>query len=412
MVIFFAKRKFRNEVIARINAMLLFYPGGVKTLARNYPNLANAINDHFDQGDMTHARSALLCASSIITNEFEALDQSDRDAIWQQMGKIDFAKFKEALRGNVQIPRDIMAGTSLAGLALVMAEIDLNKGEIDQDNFDDFASEIKGALQGKEFAQRSYERMRDKMDETIGPPPLRDGEDDTSGILPSQRFLGDLPAFNGTECKVRITFTPTGYALVRKDDGVEIVERRSLTQSDLEKVRREDWDDCRFVDLHTRSREIVSCLIVGEESEVIGSKRAFWWALASVTVRLTDAHAGDLRMSVHALARVHAEARAMWDTVIERSSSIEKLREEPMYARSIHYEVLCKMINRADTEAGKLGLEICRAMVLATQSEDATLEAFAFERFKRFLWRPGEEPREFYMPAAGNSAELRGRGSF
>lgn len=398
---FFARRKFRNEVIARVNAMLLFYPGGVKNLARNYPNIANAINGHFDDGGITHARSALLCAGSILTNELEALDPSDRDAIRQQLGKIDFAKFKDALRGNVQIPRDIMAGTSLAALALVMAEIDLKKGEIDNDNFDDFVSEINGALQGKDFADRSYERMRDKMDETLGPPPLRDGEDDASDILPSQRYLGDLPTFNGTECKVRITFTPTGFALIRQDDGVEIVERRSLTQDDLEKVRREEWEDCRFANLHTRNGEIVSCLIVGEESEVVGSMRAFWWALAKVTVRMTDVHASDLRMSVHALARVHSEARAMWEAVVERSSSIDELREEPMYARSIHLDVISKMISTTESEAGKLGLEICKAMVLATQSEDDALEAFAFQRFKRFLWRAGEEPQEFWQRAGG-----------
>lgn len=377
--------------------MLLFYPGGVKNLARNYPNIANAINGHFDDGGITHARSALLCAGSILTNEFEALDPSDRDAIRQQLGKIDFTKFKETLRGNVKIPRDMMAGTSLAALALVMAEIDLKNGEITEDNFEDFASEIKGALQGKDFAERSYERTRDTLDEVLGPPPLRDGEDDVSDVLPSQRYHGDLPAFNGTECKVRITFTPTGFALTRKDDGVEIVERRSLTQKDIEKVRQENWDNCRFVNLHTRSGEIVSCLIVGEETEVIGSMRAFWWALAKVTVRMTDVHASDLRMSVHALARIHTEARAMWDAIIERSVSIEELREEPMYARSIHFDVISNMISTTESEAGKLGLEICKAMVLAMQSEDDALEAFAFQRFKRFLWRTGEEPQEFWQ---------------
>jgi hypothetical protein len=286
---------------------------------------------------------------------------------------------------------------SLAALALVMADIDLKNGEITEEDFKDFASEISGGLQGKNFSQRSYERTRDTLDEVLGPPPLRDGEDDVSDILPNQRYHGDLPAFNGTECKVRITFTPTGFALIRKDDGVEIVERRSLPQKDIEKVPREDWDNCRFVNLRTRSGEVVSCLIVGEESEVIGSKRAFWWALAKVTVRMTDVHASDLRMSVHALARVHAEARAMWDAVIERSSSIEELREEPMYARSIHFDVISKMINTTESEAGKLELEICKAMVLATQSEDPALEAFAFERIKRFHWRPGEEPQEFWQ---------------
>lgn len=380
--------------------MLMLYPGGVKNLTRNYPNLQSAIDGNFDAGGISRGRSALMIAGSVITNELEALSQSDRDAIRRQLAEIDLNQFKQALRGNGQLSPDIMGGTSFVALAYVVAGSDLDSGEATEEEFNDFASEIRGALQGKNFSQRSYERTRDALDEVTGPPPLRDGEDDASAVLPSQRFLGELPPFNGTECKVRITFTPTGFALVRKDNGVEIVERRALTQQDLEKVRREDWDDCRFVNLRTRSGEIVSCLVVGPESEVVGSMRAFWWALANVTVRMTDVRAGALRMSVHALARVHTEARAMWDAVIERSSSIDELREEPMYARSMHFDVITKIINTTDGEAGKLGLEICKAMVLATQSEDPALEAFAFERFKRFLWRPGEEPPEFWHDVA------------
>jgi hypothetical protein len=53
------------------------------------------------------------------------------------------------------------------------------------------------------------------------------------------------------------------------------------------------------------------------------------------------------------------------------------------------------MKDNAAGEAAKLGFKIALAMVLATQSEDPKLEAFAFQRFKRFLWQPGEEPREF-----------------
>jgi len=120
---------------------------------------------------------------------------------------------------------------------------------------------------------------------------------------------------------------------------------------------------------------------------------------------MTDANASGRRVSVHALARVHAEARAMWDAVIERSRSIEELREEPMYARNSHLDVLSKPIVESESKAGKLGLEICKAMVLATQSEDDKLEAFAYQRFKRFLWRPGEEPREFYAHEVLSAAE-------
>jgi hypothetical protein len=69
---------------------------------------------------------------------------------------------------------------------------------------------------------------------------------------------------------------------VRREDGREITERRALTQADLEKVPREHWADCRYVNLHARDGEIVSCLIYGPDSEVVGSRRAFWWSLAKV----------------------------------------------------------------------------------------------------------------------------------
>src|SRR5258708_11006683 len=169
---FFARRKFRNEVIAKVNAMLLFYPGGVKNLARNYPNLGSAIDGNFDAGGISHGRSALLIAGSVISNEFEHLDPNDRDAIRRQLGKIDFEQFKQTLRGKGQAPQDIMGGTSLAALALVMAEIELKNGEVTEDDFKNFASEISGALQGKNFSERSYERTRDTIVEVLGPPQL------------------------------------------------------------------------------------------------------------------------------------------------------------------------------------------------------------------------------------------------
>lgn len=390
--------------MARLNAMLLFYPGGVRNILRDYPGVTNAINGNCDAGDVTPAYSAVIIAGFVLANKSKIWSPATA-TIRPQLRQVDFAHFKEVLRGNGVMPKDMMGGTSLVVLALVMAEMALKDAEITENQFKSFTSEVIGALDGKNSDERYSERARDMLDETLGPPPLRDGEEDTSTVYPSQRLLMDLPDFNGTECKVRIVFTATGLALVRKDDEVEIVERRSLTQEDLEKVKREDWEDCRYINLRTRDGEIMSCLIVGKDSEIIGSPRAFWWALAKVSVKMTDMRANGVRISVRALARVHTAAGAMWDTVIERSRSIEELREEPMYARNIHLNVLSKMIDESESEAGKLGLEICKAMVLATQSEDDKLEAFAFQRFKRFLWRPGEEPREFYAHDALPAAE-------
>lgn len=396
LVGFFERRKFKKDVRGRVDAMLLFYPGGVRQLHKNYPGLSEAIDGHCVSGGISAARSALLVVGTVLSNEFEHLPAPDRTAIHRQLTALDFAAFQEALRGSITPPDELLRVTSLAALALLMAQMSVRQTEVSEDDFNTLASEVFGALEGKSFEQRSSERVRDTLDETLGPPPLLDGEHDASAVLPTQRWPAEEPPLSGMECKVRLVFTATGFALVRLDTGIEITERRSLTQTDLEKVRREDWEDCRYVNLHTRTGEIVSCLIVGEDNEIIGSRRAFWWALAKVTARMVDVRANGTLMSTHALARVHAEARAMWDTVIERSGSIEELRDEPVYARNIHLDVLSKMIDQSETPAGRLGLEICKAMVLSVQSEDDALEGFAFQRFRRFLWRPGEEPREFY----------------
>jgi len=170
---FFARRKFRNDVMGRLNAMLLFYPGGVRNIPRDYPGITNAINGNCDAGDITPAHSAVIIAGSILANKYENLEPDDREAMRQQLGHVDFAHFKEVLRDKAQLPTDMMGGTTLAALAFVMAETDFNKGEITENQFKSFMSEVWGALEGKNSDQRSSERVRDMLDETLGPPPLR-----------------------------------------------------------------------------------------------------------------------------------------------------------------------------------------------------------------------------------------------
>jgi hypothetical protein len=87
----------------------------------------------------------------------------------------------------------------------------------------------------------------------------------------------------------------------------------------------------------------------------------------------------------------------MWDIVVERSGSIDNMRDQLVPMRNVHLEVISQMKDRAENEAAKLGFDIALVMVLATQSEDPKLEAAAFSRFKSFLWQPGDEPKEFYQ---------------
>ena len=64
------------------------------------------------------------------------------------------------------------------------------------------------------------------------------------------------------------------------------------------------------------------------------------------------------------------------------------MREIPM--RNLHLTVISELKAKAEDAADRLGLDIALAMILATQSEDGKLEAFAYQTFKRYLWMPGE----------------------
>jgi len=54
--------------MARLNAMLLLYPGGVRNIPRDYPGIANAIKGNCDDGKITPAYSAVIIAGSILAN--------------------------------------------------------------------------------------------------------------------------------------------------------------------------------------------------------------------------------------------------------------------------------------------------------------------------------------------------------
>jgi hypothetical protein len=193
---------------------------------------------------------------------------------------------------------------------------------------------------------------------------------------------------------VKLVPTPTGIALCREDDGQQITERRALSQEECQKIPLE-LGVYRFVNIRSRSSEIYSCIIAGNDPEVFGSMRAFWWSLAKVNVRVADVNARMTRMTPTALARVHASAREMWDTAIKEAHSIDNMRDLIMPLRNVHLEVINKLRNETTNESERLGLDVALAMVLATQSEDPKLEAHAYKCFKRFLWQPGEEPAEF-----------------
>jgi hypothetical protein len=394
MLKYLKRRKYRKQVLDSLYAVLYPYPRGRDNIIKDYPRIRDLIKSNFADGG-TPQRAALLAAAPILAKLIGTLSADQRALIDQQLQQIDVRQARELmrdLRGGKPLPKEIAFGTVLLGNAITTAQTLVDRREVDQADYDTFVSEAFGALSGTSSRAWSSEPIVAGLDLAMSLPKLI-GQDE-GPLLPRPLGAFELPPLSGTEVQVKLVSTPAGILLVSEEDGRQITERQRLSQQDLQTVPSE-LGVYRFVNLRARSGEICSCIIAGEDAQVIGSMRAFWWSLAKLNVWMVDASARMTRMTATALADVHAAAIAMWDAAIRGAHTIDNMRNLTMPVREAYLETINKLRIETTSDSKRLGLDIALAMVLATQSEDARLEAHAYQRFKQFLWRPGEEPAEF-----------------
>lgn len=252
-----------------------------------------------------------------------------------------------------------------------------------------------GLFKKKQKDTDEFERIKDSIYQAFGLVKELRLENDTGPLLSFANPEKGLPQLSGIQIKVKLVHAANGITMI-KEDGQPVTERRSLSQEDLAKVPP-DTDECHFVNFTAASGEIYSCIIAEPDAQIYGSMRAFWWSLAKMRLEGVSQAINYTKMTESAFSHVYANARGMWDIVVERSGSIDNMRDQLVPMRNVHLEVISQMKDGAENEAAKLGFDIALAMVLATQSEDPRLEAAAYSRFKNFLWQPGDEPKEFYQ---------------
>ncbi len=391
------RRKYRGEVLAHLQAALFDTSAAfLGALRSTYPGIGKAIDDGFAEKRPKEAIAVNL-AGTVLSDTIEQISDAGRrhrmlEEIQSWAGEPDsIARFRADTR-HAEIPRDIDALRWKLQWAIVYVSDLYDRNLIDQKMESWFYDEIFGALAGKSTQQRQSDRLSTILHESFNLPVLR--EDDDGPLLPAELGSSDLPALCGVEIKVRLVPTSTGIILLNEDDGQQVTEQRTLTQDDLSKVPL-DADGYTFVNFRPPFGDLASCIITKPDTEVYGSMRAFWWSLAKTIVIATDVKTRNTRMTRTAFARVFNEARAMWDIAIKEAGSIDRMRDMIVPLRNVHHTVISQMKETETNEAAKLGLDIALAMVLATQSEDPKLEAYAYQRFKRFLWQPGEESVEF-----------------
>lgn len=250
----------------------------------------------------------------------------------------------------------------------------------------------------KQDEREKFERITSAIYEAFGVTTELRENNDNGPLLSAGDYESDLQLLSGTQVKVSLVRAANGIRMI-KEDGKPVEDRRSLTQENLAKVPN-DVDELYFVNLNTPSGEIYSCIIAQPDAQVFGSMRAFWWSLARMNVQGLSDRLNRTKMTEKSFARVFMSARTMWEIVVEESKSIDNLRDQLVPIRNVHLDVISQMKDKAEGESDKLGFDVALAMVLATQSEDPKLEEIAFNRFKHFLWQPGEEPKEFYHHSA------------
>lgn len=395
------RRKYRNEVQKLIQE-IAFDSSAVFLLhiKKSHPGIDKAINCGFKE-KRSKEDLAVNLAGSILAKRIEEMkDTERRHQLWQDTlawtqswsSNPGYAPVPVVVNGLSKVPPNVDAGQWKLKWAIQYVCFLFDEKLIGESVYGWFCSELFGALAGLSKQQREAERLSNIIDKAFDLPVLREGDD--GPLLPSDLGSADLPILSGVVIEVRLASTATGIILVTEGDGKQVTEQRALTQDDLRKAPL-DAKGYTFINFQPPAGELYSCLIQKPNSEVYGSMRAFWWALARSHVGSIDAMASSTRMTLTALARVCGTARGMWDMAIKEAGSIERMRDLFLPERNQHLTAINAMKENATGEAAKLGIKIALAMVLATQSEDPKLEAFAFQRFKRFLWQPGEEPREF-----------------
>ena len=400
MFTFWKSAKYKSNVLVYLDRFLSLYSSRHGKILKNYPGIPDAIGHCFERGT-TPDHAALQIAGDILCNMAEKMAAKDRAPIADQILQLEMPKIDTLVNdvmANKPIPDGITFNTVMYAQPIFWAWVMATTGDLGQSDLINLTSEIIGALRGKSSDERLQEQFQTGIVNILF-RKIREGDD--GPFLPKFDMPSrDPPPLSGTDVKVKLVNTPTGIALVRADNGQQITERRTITQEDLTKVPA-GCDVYNFINLRANSGEICSCIIAG--GEVIGDMRAFWWALANVKVVNVGNEISVTVMTAAALARVHAFACGYWNAAIKNAGSIDHMRDQLMPLRNGYIEVISKAKKETDSEADRLGLDIAEAMLLATQSEDAKLEGFAYHCFRQFLWQPGEEPAEFSHHEVGES---------
>jgi hypothetical protein len=406
MFTFSKSAKYKSEVLAFLDRFLSLYALRHGNILQNNPGIQDSISDYFKKGTREF-HAALQIACDILCNTVEKMPAGDGKLTADQISQLEMPKIDALLNdviANKPIPDGMTFNTVMYAEPMFWAWVTATQGHLKQSDMVNLGSEIIGALRGKSFDERLREQFQTGIAHLLF-KKIREGDD--GPFLPVFDMPSrDAPPLSGTDVKVKLVNTPTGIALVRADNGEQITERRAITQEDLAKVPT-GCGAYNFVNLRARSGKIYSCIIAG--GEVIGDMRAFWWALANVTVVNVGNALSVTLMTATALARVHAFARGYWNAAIKDAGSIDQMRDQLIPLRNGYMEVISKRKKETASEADRLGLDIAEAMLLATQSEDAKLEGFAYHCFRQFLWQPGEEPTEFSQHEMGESVTHHAR---
>jgi hypothetical protein len=145
---FLNRQKYKKRVLGSLYAMLYLYPRGRDNIIKDYPGIRDSIKSNFGEGTKPQ-RAALLASAAILANLVETLSADQRALIYGQLRQMDMRQIRAMLRdvmAGKSFPKEIAFGTIMIGNAIMMARTLVEDKEVEQSDYDMFASEVFGAL--------------------------------------------------------------------------------------------------------------------------------------------------------------------------------------------------------------------------------------------------------------------------
>lgn len=396
---YWARRRFKKTYKNTLLDLLAEYPGGSRKLFADYPKAMNIFENEDYSLEAGPYDLAAQTAKLVVFNLIGLLSHEQRQSVLEDLRNIDWAAKintvnAKSLGINGLFSPNGRLIVQMVGNIVVKIDNMRRRDLVKDDIVDDFFYFVSGAIDGKTFEEVCNDQIRDVLHDAVGLPTYKLDDNDRSRILPAIPGPERGLECNGTRLDVELIKQDDLSIIIRTEDARAIELQGWLSSDEIGRLPF-NVPPYMYVECQTNEYGFQRCLIVGPDSEVFGSMRAFFWSLCATIVSVEVAMLGSARLTANARISAGLEAKNVWDAALKEANDVDTLRNTPVYMQNIHFEALNNYIEGAESDLEKHGRRKGFAMVLASLSGDDLMERYAFEELGWFIWQGRNFPIEF-----------------